>query len=58
MTATILATLHFGGNFDKACRWLQGDNRIPMMLGKSRYGRRLQRVSRYFVTLFEILAQT
>ena len=58
MTVALVAVLHFGGNFAKARRWLTSDQWIPVMLGKSRYSRRLHRVSHHFITLFEIIAET
>jgi hypothetical protein len=58
MLVAIVAALHFGGNFAKARRWLHTKERIPVMLGKSRFSRRLHRVSHHFIILFEILAET
>ncbi|MGB1251024.1 MAG: transposase [Candidatus Promineifilaceae bacterium] len=58
MTVAIVAALHFGGNFAKARGWLHSDQRIPIMLGKSRYSRRLHRISHHFITLFQIIGQT
>lgn len=57
LTVAIVAAMEFGGNFAKARRWLNTKNDIPVMLGKSRYSRRLHRVSKYLITLFELLAQ-
>jgi len=58
MTVAIVAALHFGGNFAKARLWLKSKQWIPVMLGKSRYSRRLHRVGHYFITLFDIVAET
>ncbi len=57
MTVALAAALHFGGNFAKARRWLHCKQYMPVMLRKSRFSRRLHRISRHFVTLFELLAQ-
>lgn len=56
MTVAIVAVRHFGGNYKAARDWLHNPLWIPFMLGKSRFSRRLQRISHYFETLFDMLS--
>ncbi len=56
MTVALVATMHFGGNYALARRWLHQPSYIPVMLSKSRFSRRLARVEEHFLTLFCILA--
>jgi hypothetical protein len=58
MTVAVVAAMYYGGNFTLARRWLHRPEWLPVMLGKSRYSRRLHRVSHHFITLFEIIGQT
>ena len=57
MTTAIVAMLNFGGNYAKARKWLKSPHYIPTMLGKSRYSRRLNRISHLFVPLFHLIGQ-
>lgn len=57
MTVAIAAALYFGGNFTLARGWLRRPDLIPVMLGKSRFSRRLYRVNHHFLTLFYLLAE-
>ncbi len=56
MTVAIVATSCFGGNYALASRWLHRPELIPVMLSKSRFCRRLHRISDYFILLFCIQA--
>lgn len=56
MTVALVAVRHFGGNFKAARGWLHQPMWIPIMLSKSRFSRRLHRLSHYFESLFEMLA--
>ena len=58
MTVAIVAAMNFGGNFALARAWLHAPHWIPVMLGKSRYSRRLNRLKGYFVTLFHLIGLT
>jgi hypothetical protein len=55
LTTAIVAALFFGGRYETSRRFLQQRQYIPAMLSKSRYSRRLHRISRYVVTLIELL---
>lgn len=57
MTTAIVAMLYFGGNYAKARKWLNSPQYIPNMLGKSRFSRRLNRLSQLFVPLFNLMGQ-
>jgi hypothetical protein len=58
MTTAIIAVLHFGGNFEKARQSLLDQGYIPQMLGKSRFNRRVHRISHLIMTLFHLLGET
>jgi hypothetical protein len=58
MTTAIVAMLYFKGNFSMASRFLYSEHYIPNMLGKSRFNRRLHRISDLFLTLFLRLGET
>jgi hypothetical protein len=58
MTTAIIAALHFGGNFERARQSLQDQGYIPQMLGKSRFNRRVHRISHLMMTLFNLLGET
>jgi len=58
MTTAIVAMLYYGGNYAKARKQLGCRQYIPCMLGKSRFSRRLNRLSHLFVSLFAMLGQT
>jgi hypothetical protein len=57
MTTAIVAMLHFGGNYAKARKWLKRPQHIPTMVGRSRYSRRLNRLSHLFVPCFHLIGQ-
>ena len=57
MTTAILAGRCFGGNIESARAMLQQQGYIPTMLSPSRLIPRLHRVKKYFLTLFETLAE-
>jgi hypothetical protein len=56
MTVAIVAVRHCGGNFAQARRWLHAPHWMPVMLGKSRFSRRLHRIKGYFLTFFYFLS--
>jgi hypothetical protein len=41
----LVAALYFGGHLDNACHFMQLKGYVPQMLSKSRYCRRLHRLS-------------
>ena len=55
ITTALVAALFFGGNYELARAFLRQRRYIPTMLSKSRYSRRLHRVSHYIMTFIEIL---
>lgn len=55
ITTALVAALFFGGNYELARAFLRQQGYIPAMLSKSRYSRRLHRVSHNIVTFIEIL---
>jgi len=57
MTTAIVAALRFRGNFELARHLLQDEGYIPLMLGKSRFNRRLHRIQPLFLTLFSLLGE-
>jgi hypothetical protein len=57
MTTAIVAMLSFGGNYAEARKWLNCRQYIPTMLGKSRFSRRLNRISHLFVPCFHLIGQ-
>ena len=57
MTTAIVAMLHFGGNYAKARKWLKRPQYMPTMLGRSRFSRRLNRLSHLFVPCFHLIGQ-
>lgn len=57
MTVAIVAALHFRGNFVKAREMLSEQGYMRVMLGKSRFSRRLHRVKPLFLTLFALLGE-
>jgi hypothetical protein len=58
MTTAIVAMLSFGGNYAEARKWLNCRQYIPTMLGKSRFSRRLNRLSHLFVPCFNVIGQS
>ena len=57
MTVAIVAALHYRGNFVKAREMLSEQGYISVMLGKSRFSRRLHRVKPLFLTLFALIGE-
>ena len=57
MTTAFVAVLYCGGNFERARQLLPAHGYIPTLLSRSRYNRRLQRITDLFVTLFARLGQ-
>ena len=57
MTMAIVAALYFGGNQEKARVFLQEHGYIPKMLGRSRFNRRLHKISDLFLIVFDLLGE-
>jgi hypothetical protein len=57
MTTSIVAALYFGGNLEKSRVFLQEHGYIPHMLGKSRFNRRVHKVSALFLAVFNLLGE-
>jgi hypothetical protein len=57
MTTALVAARFLGGNYAHARRLLAGPRYMPHMLSKSRFHRRLSRLSARFQTLFEVLGR-
>ena len=57
MTAAIVAMLYFRGNFRMSCQFLCAYGYMPHMLSRSRFCRRLHRISDLFLTLFLSLGE-
>lgn len=55
MTTCLVSAMFFGGNHQKACDYMKDHNLIPNMLGKSRFNRRLHRLSMLMNDLFHQL---
>ena len=55
LTTAIVAALFFGGNYEIARAFLRQKQYMPSMLSKSRFSRRLHRITRYVVTFIDIL---
>jgi Transposase DDE domain len=58
MTTALTAALFFRGNHESARAMLKQYGYIPHMLSKSRFSRRLHRLTETFVILFTLLGQT
>lgn len=58
MTTAIVAMLYCGGNYAQARQWLKCPQYMPTMLGKSRFSRRLNRISHLFVPCFNVMGQS
>jgi hypothetical protein len=52
ITTAMIAAMFFGGNHSKACSYMKDHNLIPGMLEKSRFNRRLHKVSMLMNDLF------
>jgi hypothetical protein len=57
MTAASNAMLYFRGNFRMACQFLCVYDDMPHMLSRSRFNRRLHRISELFLALFLSLGE-
>ena len=57
MTIALVAALHFGGNQAKANRFLYEHGYIKHQLSRSRFNRRLHRLSDLFWTVFHTLGE-
>jgi hypothetical protein len=57
MTTAIVAALYFAGIHEKARVFLQEHRYIPNMLEKSRFNRRLHKISDLFLTVIELLGE-
>ena len=55
ITSGIVSAMFFGGNHFLACCYLKEHNLVPTMLGKSRFNRRLHRLSMLMNDLFHQL---
>ena len=58
MTTALTAALFFRGNHESARAMLKQYGYIPHMVSKSRFSRRLHRLTETFVSLFTLLGQT
>ena len=58
MTTAIVATLYFGGNFERARLLLASPRYIPGMLSKSQFNRRLHAMRDQLVRVFRVLGDT
>ena len=57
MTTAVVAALHCSGNWERARELLRQRCYIPMMLGKSRFNRRLHAMGERFLTVFQVLGE-
>jgi len=57
ITTAFIAVLYFGGHLDNARHFMQMQGYVPHMLDKSRYCRRLHRLSDFMLTLFYALGK-
>ncbi len=57
ITTAFIAVLYFGGHLDNACHFMKLKGYVPAMLQKSRYSRRLHRLSDLLVSMFFQLGQ-
>ena len=57
ITTALVATLYFGGVFERARSMLAAPTYIPKMLSKSQFNRRLHRLAPRLEQLFEVLGQ-
>lgn len=58
LTTALVSALYFGCNYELARLLLKERRYMPKMLSKSRFNRRLHRISHLLDTLFSILAET
>jgi hypothetical protein len=57
ITTAFVAVLYFGGHLDNARHFMHLQGYVPQMLDKSRFCRRLHRLSDFLLTLFEVLGK-
>jgi hypothetical protein len=57
MTTALVAVLHYGGNFAKACEFMAEYRYVPHRLSAGRFNRRLHRIREQFLTLFALLGE-
>ena len=57
ITTAFVAVLYFGGHLDNARHFMQMPGYVPQMLDKSRFCRRLHRLSDFLLLLFETLGR-
>lgn len=57
VTTALVATLYFGGNFERARGLLAAPRYIPTMLSRGRFNRRLHRIKPFFITLLQVLGE-
>ena len=57
ITTAFVAVLYFGGHLDHTRHFMQMQGYVPQMLDKSRFCRRLHRLSDFLLTLFEVLGK-
>jgi hypothetical protein len=57
MTTSLVAVLYYGGNFRRACTFMEEYGYVPHMLSRSRFNRRLHRIRDFFLTLFGLLGE-
>lgn len=57
MTTAIVAALYFSGNWEQARDLLHEGGYIPLMLGKSRFNRRLHALDDLFLVVFQVLGE-
>jgi hypothetical protein len=52
ITTAFVSVLYFGGHLDNGCHFMKMKGYVPHMLGKSRFCRRLHRLSEFLLALF------
>src|SRR5687767_856134 len=57
ITTSIVAALYFGGNLESARVFLLEHGYIPKMLEKSRFNRRMHKISDLFLVIFNLLGE-
>ena len=57
ITTAFVAVLYFGGHLDNALHFMQMQGYVPQMLDKSRFCRRLHRLSDFVLTMFETVGR-
>jgi hypothetical protein len=57
ITTAFVSTLYFGGHLENGCHFMKMKGYVPGMLSKSRFSRRLHRLSDFVLTLFFYLGK-